>query len=46
MPGQTPSSVTIINAGTGNPFHFTSVSVQGDSVTLVGTIDMESLLGL
>jgi hypothetical protein len=46
VPGQSPSSVTIIDAGTGNPFHFTSVSVEGDSVTLVGTIDMESLLGL
>jgi hypothetical protein len=41
-----PSTITVMDAGTGNPFHFTSVSVAGGTVTLVGTIDLESLLGL
>ena len=44
--GFSPSTITVMDAGTGNPFHFTSVSVAGGTVTLVGTIDLESLLGL
>jgi hypothetical protein len=39
-------SVPLIETGTGNPFHFTSISVGATTVTLVGTIDVESLLGL
>jgi hypothetical protein len=39
-------SVTLIGAGHGNPFTFTSVSVEDDTVTLGGTIDVQSLLGL
>jgi hypothetical protein len=44
--GMTPSTVTLIGFGDGNPFTFTSVAVHGGSVTLVGTIDLQSLLGL
>ena len=39
-------TVTLIDDGTGNPFHFTSITVGAKSVTLVGTIDVQSLLGL
>jgi len=39
-------TVALIEAGTGNPFHFTSVKVGTTTVTLVGTIDLQSLLGL
>ena len=38
--------VTLIDNGTGNPFYFTSVAVGVSTVTLVGTIDVQSLLGL
>jgi hypothetical protein len=38
--------VTIIAGGRGNPFHLTSVTVGGDTITLVGTIDVQSLLGV
>lgn len=44
--GMTPSTITLIGVGDGNPFTFTSVSVQASAVTLVGTIDLQSLLGL
>jgi len=44
--GVTPSTMTLIEAGNGNPFTFTSVAVGASSVTLVGTIDFQSLLGL
>ena len=44
--GMTPSTITLIGAGDGNPFTFTSVTVQASAVTLVGTIDLQSLLGL
>ena len=39
-------SVTLIEAGTGNPFHFTSVAIGPNGVTLVGTMDLQTLLGL
>jgi hypothetical protein len=39
-------TVTLIGAGHGNPFTFTSVRVGADTVTLDGTIDLQSLLGL
>jgi hypothetical protein len=39
-------SATLIEAGTGNPFHFTSVAVGVSGVTLVGTMDLQTLLGL
>ena len=39
-------TVTLIGTGTGNPFTFTSVSVTASTVTLGGTIDLQSLLGL
>jgi len=39
-------TVTLIGAGHGNPFTFTSVIVTAGTVTLGGTIDLESLLGL
>ena len=39
-------TVTLIGTGNGNPFQFTSVSVSATTVTLVGTIDIQALLGL
>jgi hypothetical protein len=39
-------TMTLIDSGSGNPFHFTSVTVGASTVTLVGTIDLQSLLGL
>jgi hypothetical protein len=39
-------SVTLIKAGTGNPFTLNSVSEGPSGVTLAGTIDLQSLLGL
>jgi hypothetical protein len=44
--GISPSTITVINAGNGNPIRFTSVAVTTTSVTLVGTIDLQSLLGI
>jgi hypothetical protein len=39
-------TVTLIAAGHGNPFTFTSIVVSAGTVTLGGTIDLQSLLGL
>jgi hypothetical protein len=39
-------TATLLKSGDGNPFSLTSVVVSGDLVTLSGTIDMQSLLGL
>jgi hypothetical protein len=39
-------TVTLIGAGHGNPFTFTSIAVAAGTVTLGGTIDLQSLLGL
>jgi hypothetical protein len=39
-------TVTLIGTGNGNPFQFTVVSVGSATVTLVGTIDLQALLGL
>jgi hypothetical protein len=39
-------TVTMIGAGHGNPFTFTSVRVGANTVTLDGSIDLQSLLGL
>jgi len=36
----------MIGAGHGNPFTFTSVRVGANTVTLDGSIDLQSLLGL
>jgi hypothetical protein len=38
-------SVTLIAPGPGNPFHVASVRIGASSVTLVGTIDIQRLLG-
>ena len=38
--------VEIIAPGTGNPFSVTSVKVAADGVTISGTIDLQTLLGL
>lgn len=46
IPGLSPSSVTLINAGTGNPFVLTSAIVGATNITLGGTIDLQTLLGL
>lgn len=39
-------TLTLIAAGHGNPFQLTSVAVGARSVTLVATIDLQTLLGL
>jgi hypothetical protein len=39
-------TVVLIQPGPGNPFNFTSVTIGATTVTLVGTIDVQSLLGL
>jgi hypothetical protein len=44
--GATPSTLPLIESGSGNPFQFTSVAVGAKTVTLVGTIDLQALLGL
>jgi hypothetical protein len=44
--GLTPSTMVLIQSGSGNPFRFTSVAVGATSGTLAGTIDLQSLLGL
>jgi hypothetical protein len=46
LTGATPATVILLDSGSGNPFQFTSVSVGTSVVTLVGTIDLQSLLGL
>jgi hypothetical protein len=38
--------VTLVESGAGNPFHFTSIVIGAKTVTLVGTINLQSLLGL
>jgi hypothetical protein len=38
--------VPLVETGAGNPFHFTSIAVGATTVTLVGTINLQSLLGL
>jgi len=44
--GNALPTLTLIAAGDGNPFHLSSASVGAKSVTLVGTIDMQTLLGI
>ena len=39
-------TVTLIQPGTGNPFQITSVAVGSDHMTLIGTIDVQTLLGI
>jgi hypothetical protein len=39
-------TVTLLQAGSGNPFHLTTVSVGPTTITLGGMIDLQSLLGL
>jgi hypothetical protein len=39
-------TVTLIGAGNGDPFQLSSVAVGASGVTLVGTIDIQTLLGL
>jgi hypothetical protein len=36
--------ITLIAPGSGNPFHVTAVQIGTDTVTIVGTIDVEQLL--
>jgi hypothetical protein len=38
--------ITLIAPGSGNPFRVTAVSIAADGVTLIGTINLASLLGL
>lgn len=39
-------TVILLAAGSGNPFQLESVTATANAVTLVGTIDLQSLLGL
>jgi hypothetical protein len=39
-------TVTVLQAGNGNPFSLTSVNVGATSMMLTGTIDLQTLLGL
>ncbi|MFI5258956.1 MAG: hypothetical protein ACHQ01_05020 [Candidatus Limnocylindrales bacterium] len=39
-------TVTLLETGNGNPFQLSSVTVGAGGVTLVGTIDIQTLLGL
>jgi hypothetical protein len=38
--------VTLIEPGGGNPFQLTSVTIAADHLTLIGTIDVQGLLGI
>ena len=44
--GDSLPTVTLIAAGAGNPFEMTSVRIGGERVTLLGTIDLQALLGI
>ena len=44
--GNALPTLTLIAAGDGNPFQLSSASVGAKSVTLVGTIDVQTLLGI
>ena len=44
--GNALPTLTLLAPGGGNPFQLSSASVGAKSVTLVGTIDMQSLLGI
>ena len=44
--GSALPTLTLIAAGDGNPFQFSSANVGAKSITLVATIDMQSLLGI
>ncbi|MGD0019504.1 MAG: hypothetical protein ABSD62_09655 [Candidatus Limnocylindrales bacterium] len=43
--GDTLPTVTLISPGSGNPFRVTSVTIGLAGVTLIGTIDIQNLLG-
>ena len=38
--------VPLITPGPGNPFRVTGVSIASDGVTLAGTVDLQSMLGI
>jgi hypothetical protein len=44
--GNTLPTVTLIAPGSGNPFQLSSVAIGTGHVTLMGTIDVQSLLGI
>ncbi|MGA3058550.1 MAG: hypothetical protein ABSE70_11030 [Candidatus Limnocylindrales bacterium] len=44
--GDSLPTVILIAAGGGNPFEMTSVRIGADHVTLMGTIDLQALLGI
>jgi len=44
--GKALPTLTLIAPGNGNPFKVTSATVGATSLTLVGTIDLQSLLGI
>jgi hypothetical protein len=44
--GDALPTVTLMQPGGGNPFHLSSVAVAADHLTLIGTIDVQGLLGI
>jgi len=44
--GSSLPTLTLIAPGNGNPFQLTSATVGAKSVTLIGTIDIQALLGI
>ena len=44
--GDALPTVTLMEPGSGNPFQLSSVAIAADHLTLVGTIDVQTLLGI
>jgi hypothetical protein len=44
--GDSLPTVTLMEPGAGNPFQLSSVAIAADHLTLVGTIDVQALLGI
>lgn len=44
--GDALPTVTLMEPGSGNPFQLSSVAIAADHLTLVGTIDVQALLGI
>ena len=44
--GDALPTVTLMEPGSGNPFQLSSVTIEADQLKLIGTIDMQALLGI
>jgi len=44
--GDALPTVTLMEPGSGNPFQLSSVAIGADGLTLIGTIDVQALLGI